>query len=228
MGCLSRGPATAAPVVYRPPIRADAVPARPCPPGRARRRTPHLASGSDQTTRTTAAPDAPPDRTVRMRSAFQRFSARPAPEGLYDGEHEHDACGVAFVATMRGAPGHDIVEHALTALRNLDHRGAVGAEPDTGDGAGILTQVPDAFLREVAGFDLPARRRLRRRHWSSCRRTTRRPPRPWRASSASRPRRASACSAGVTCPPRTPWSARSPAGACRASRRSSSPATRPR
>ena len=84
-----------------------------------------------------------------MISPFRRFSARPDAAGLYDGQHEHDACGVAFVATMRGEPGHDIVEHALTALRNLDHRGAVGAEPDTGDGAGILTQVPDAFLREV-------------------------------------------------------------------------------
>ena len=64
-----------------------------------------------------------------MLSPFQRFSARPdagSGTGLYDGSHEHDACGVAFVATMRGEPGHDIVEHALTALRNLEHRGAVG------------------------------------------------------------------------------------------------------
>src|SRR5919205_1694853 len=90
-----------------------------------------------------------------MISPFRRFSARPDEVGLYDGQHEHDACGVAFVATMRGEPGHDIVEHALTALRNLDHRGAVGADPDTGDGAGILTQVPDAFLREVVDFELP-------------------------------------------------------------------------
>jgi glutamate synthase (NADPH/NADH) large chain len=83
------------------------------------------------------------------------FSAAPVPVGLYDGEHEHDACGVAFVATMRGTAGHDIVEHAMTALRNLDHRGATGADPDTGDGAGILTQMPDRFLRESAGLDLP-------------------------------------------------------------------------
>ncbi|MFC5379555.1 glutamate synthase large subunit [Aquipuribacter nitratireducens] len=83
-------------------------------------------------------------------SAFERFAPRPA-EGLYDPAAEHDACGVAFVATLRGTPGHDIVEHALTALRNLDHRGAVGAEPDSGDGAGILTQVPDELLRAVAG-----------------------------------------------------------------------------
>ncbi len=90
-----------------------------------------------------------------MLSPFTRFSSRPPAQGLYDGAQEHDACGVAFVATLRGTPGHDIVEHALTALRNLDHRGAVGAEVDSGDGAGILTQVPDAFLREVVDFDLP-------------------------------------------------------------------------
>src|SRR5450755_4625043 len=90
-----------------------------------------------------------------MLSPYRRFSAQPGPQGLYDGNQEHDACGVAFVATMRGEPGHDIVDLALTALRNLEHRGAVGAEVDTGDGAGILTQVPDAFLREVVDFDLP-------------------------------------------------------------------------
>src|SRR5690349_7325184 len=56
---------------------------------------------------------------------------------------------------MRGTAGHDIVDHALTALRNLEHRGATGADPLVGDGAGILTQVPDAFLREVVDFDLP-------------------------------------------------------------------------
>ncbi len=88
-------------------------------------------------------------------------SAQPAAQGLYDGRDEHDACGVAFVATLTGVPSHDIVDKALTALRNLEHRGASGAEPDTGDGAGILIQVPDAFLREVvfpreaAGIELP-------------------------------------------------------------------------
>ena len=79
----------------------------------------------------------------------------PEPQGLYDGQHEHDACGVAFVATMTGVPSHDIVCQALTALRNLDHRGAAGAEVNSGDGAGILLQVPDAFLRDEVGFDLP-------------------------------------------------------------------------
>lgn len=81
-------------------------------------------------------------------------STAPA-QGLYDPAFEHDACGVAFVATMTGVPSHEIVNHALTALRNLDHRGASGAEIDTGDGAGILVQVPDAFLRAVAPFALP-------------------------------------------------------------------------
>jgi glutamate synthase (NADPH/NADH) large chain len=82
--------------------------------------------------------------------------AFPPPQGLYDGAHEHDACGVAFVATLTGVASHDIVAKALTALRNLEHRGATGAEPNSGDGAGILFQVPDAFFRDVVDFDLPA------------------------------------------------------------------------
>jgi glutamate synthase (NADPH/NADH) large chain len=81
--------------------------------------------------------------------------ATPPAQGLYDGQHEHDACGVAFVATLTGVPSHQIVQQALTALRNLDHRGASGAEPDSGDGAGILLQVPDDFFRETCEFDLP-------------------------------------------------------------------------
>lgn len=79
----------------------------------------------------------------------------PPAQGLYSGEDEHDACGVAFVATLTGQATHEIVAQGLTALRNLDHRGAVGAEVDSGDGAGILIQVPDAFLREVVDFTLP-------------------------------------------------------------------------
>jgi glutamate synthase (NADPH/NADH) large chain len=79
----------------------------------------------------------------------------PAAQGLYDPRFEHDNCGVAFVATMTGEPSHGIVARALTALRNLDHRGAAGAEPNSGDGAGILLQVPDAFLRAVVDFELP-------------------------------------------------------------------------
>src|SRR3954463_3778410 len=84
------------------------------------------------------------------------YGRPPFPrEGLYDGQHEHDACGVAFVATLTGVASHDIVAKALTALRNLDHRGAAGAEVNSGDGAGILLQVPDAFLRAVVDFELP-------------------------------------------------------------------------
>ncbi|CUR58857.1 Glutamate synthase (NADPH) large chain [metagenome] len=82
----------------------------------------------------------------------------PAAQGLYDPRHEKDACGVAMVATLTGEASHDIVAKALTALRNLDHRGAAGAEVNSGDGAGILLQVPDAFLREVVDFDLPPAR----------------------------------------------------------------------
>jgi glutamate synthase (NADPH/NADH) large chain len=85
------------------------------------------------------------------------MQAFPSPQGLYDGRHEHDACGVAFVATLTGVPSHDIVAKAVQALRNLEHRGAVGAEPDSGDGAGILLQVPDRFFREVVDFALPGR-----------------------------------------------------------------------
>ncbi|SDR66738.1 glutamate synthase large subunit [Agrococcus carbonis] len=80
----------------------------------------------------------------------------PAASGLYDPRHERDSCGLAMVATTRGTAGHDIVALALDALRNLEHRGAVGSDAGTGDGAGILTQMPDAFLRAVVGFDLPA------------------------------------------------------------------------
>ena len=80
----------------------------------------------------------------------------PAPAGLYDPANEHDACGVAMVATLNKVATHEIVAKALTALRNLEHRGASGAEPDSGDGAGILIRVPDAFYRAVVDFDLPA------------------------------------------------------------------------
>ena len=83
------------------------------------------------------------------------YSALPVPQGLYRPEHEHDACGVAFVATLTGVPSHGIVDTALTALENLEHRGASGSEPDSGDGSGILIQIPDAFFREVVDFELP-------------------------------------------------------------------------
>ena len=80
--------------------------------------------------------------------------SRPA-EGLYDPAFEHDACGVAFVAQLSGVASHDIVRKGLTALANLDHRGATGADAAAGDGAGMLLQIPDAFLHAVTVFDLP-------------------------------------------------------------------------
>ncbi|WP_431798659.1 glutamate synthase large subunit [Microbacterium kunmingense] len=79
----------------------------------------------------------------------------PARQGMYNPAFEKDACGLAMVATLRGEAGHDIIDLALTALRNLEHRGAIGSDAGTGDGAGILTQMPDAFFRSVVDFDLP-------------------------------------------------------------------------
>jgi glutamate synthase (NADPH/NADH) large chain len=79
----------------------------------------------------------------------------PGPHGLYDPRFEHDACGVSFVVDVKGRASRRIVELGIGALCNLEHRGATGAEPDTGDGAGILVQVPDRFLREVVDVALP-------------------------------------------------------------------------
>jgi glutamate synthase (NADPH/NADH) large chain len=81
--------------------------------------------------------------------------AFPHPQGLYDPAQERDACGVAFVADINGRRSHDVVAKGLSALIRLDHRGARGAEYNTGDGAGIMVQVPDRYFRAVVGFDLP-------------------------------------------------------------------------
>jgi len=85
-----------------------------------------------------------------------QFSAVPAAQGLYDPRTESDSCGVAFLADLQGRPSHRLISSALTALHNMDHRGAAGAEPSSGDGAGITVAIPDAFLRAVAGVELPA------------------------------------------------------------------------
>src|SRR5215471_12013354 len=77
-------------------------------------------------------------------------------QGLYDSQFEHDACGVGLVADLSGRRTHHTVAQALTVLRNLDHRGAKGSDPETGDGAGILTQIPDALFRADCAFGLPA------------------------------------------------------------------------
>jgi glutamate synthase domain-containing protein 2/glutamate synthase domain-containing protein 1/glutamate synthase domain-containing protein 3 len=83
--------------------------------------------------------------------------APPGATGLYDPRNEHDGCGIALVAKLWGEATHAVVEKALEALENMEHRGAEGADPNTGDGAGILIQIPDAFMRSaVAGIELPA------------------------------------------------------------------------
>src|ERR1700684_2915245 len=89
----------------------------------------------------------------RIETTGERMAAAA---GLYDPQFEHDACGVGFVADLSGRGGRDVVDRALRVLCHLDHRGAKGGDPDTGDGAGILTQLPDEFLRAGCGFALPA------------------------------------------------------------------------
>ena len=105
----------------------------------------------------TSFPVDPPARTTRhlfsspmiQPSANDQPAARPAKQGLYDPWFEHDACGVGFVVDMKGRQSHQILRQAIQVLENLDHRGAAGSEPNTGDGAGVLLQLPHAFLAEV-------------------------------------------------------------------------------
>jgi glutamate synthase domain-containing protein 1 len=83
----------------------------------------------------------------------------PTAQGLYDPAHEHDACGLGFVAHIKGRKTHEIIAQGLQILKNLTHRGATGADPLQGDGAGILVQLPDAFFRRACGklgITLPA------------------------------------------------------------------------
>src|SRR3981081_3286150 len=87
------------------------------------------------------------------------MAAAKSSRGLYDPRNEHDACGVGFVANIKGRKSHDIIQRGLQILVNLDHRGAVGADPLMGDGAGVMIQMPDALLRDWAkgrGIELPA------------------------------------------------------------------------
>ena len=83
------------------------------------------------------------------------YSAFPEPQGLYDPDNESDSCGVAMITDIQGRRSHAIVADGLTALEHLEHRGAAGAEPNSGDGAGILIQLPVELLREVVDFELP-------------------------------------------------------------------------
>jgi len=84
-----------------------------------------------------------------------QFSAVPEAQGLYDPSAEADSCGVAFLADLQGRRTHSLVTNALIALHNMDHRGAAGAEPSSGDGSGLTVGIPDGFLRSVTDFDLP-------------------------------------------------------------------------
>ncbi len=97
-------------------------------------------------------------RTVKADSALHLDPGLPAAEGLYDPRLEHDSCGVGFIANIKGRKSHQLVEDGLTILLNLEHRGAVGADPRAGDGAGILIQIPHKFFTKKAkelGFKLP-------------------------------------------------------------------------
>ncbi|ODT65508.1 MAG: glutamate synthase subunit alpha [Pelagibacterium sp. SCN 63-23] len=85
----------------------------------------------------------------------KRVDGRPAAQGLYDPANEHDACGIGMIANIKNKPSHEVVQKGLEILENLEHRGAVGADPLMGDGAGILVQTPHAFFKKVLPFDLP-------------------------------------------------------------------------
>ena len=90
-----------------------------------------------------------PSPTDRPAKTPSHRTSRPGKQGLYDPAFEHDACGVGFVVDMKGRKSHEILQNGLQILRNLDHRGAAGAEPNTGDGAGVLLQMPHKFFQEV-------------------------------------------------------------------------------
>jgi glutamate synthase (NADPH/NADH) large chain len=85
----------------------------------------------------------------------KRVDGRPQAQGLYDPGHEHDACGIGMIANIKNKPSHEVVQKGLEILENLEHRGAVGADPLMGDGAGILVQTPHAFFAKVLPFALP-------------------------------------------------------------------------
>ncbi len=86
--------------------------------------------------------------------AMKNLFHLPPAQGLYDPEFEKDSCGVGFIAHIKGVPSHQNVIDADTILQNMDHRGACGCEPNTGDGSGIMCGLPHKFLRKVAKHDL--------------------------------------------------------------------------
>ena len=87
-----------------------------------------------------------------------QYNTLPEKQGLYDPKFEHDACGIGFICNIKGEPSHNMISRAIRILKNLAHRGGVGSEPDTGDGAGILIQMPHAFMKKVCkneGIKIP-------------------------------------------------------------------------
>ena len=92
-------------------------------------------------------------KSVAERGVPRRWPGQPGKQGLYDPAFEHEACGVGFVVDMKGRKSHRILQQAIQVLRNLDHRGACGCEANTGDGAGVLIQMPHTFFQQVAKKD---------------------------------------------------------------------------
>src|SRR5690606_32655452 len=95
------------------------------------------------------------NQTPTRQHAAGPFAGRPAAQGLYNPKNEHDACGIGMIANIKNKPSHEVVQKGLEILENLEHRGAVGADPLMGDGAGILVQTPHAFFEKVLPFPLP-------------------------------------------------------------------------
>src|SRR5690606_7728959 len=139
------------------------LPARTRTPGRRARATGgHGMTRASRQTQTDGPASAPAKRRLAGRlapSSARRFTRFPAKQGLYDPAYEKDACGVGFIAHLKGDRSHAIVADALEMLARMDHRGACGCEANTGDGAGILTKVPHELFARLApaqlGRDLP-------------------------------------------------------------------------
>ena len=198
------------------PARSDVRDARLRHSSRARDAIPHRADAVPHLAASTAVTWRPTQEDAMRRSALppvlrgarrRTGSTTPPPSTTPAASRSSRPCAARRATTSSSTRS--------TALRNLDHRGAAGADADTGDGAGILTQVPDAFLRAVVAFALPAGRRVRRRHRLPARRRRRAATRRGRRSSGSPPRRACASSAGATCRSR-PTSSAPLARACHA------------
>ena len=97
------------------------------------------------------------NQTPTRQPAAGPNTGRPAAQGLYNPKNEHDACGIGMIANIKNKPSHEVVQKGLEILENLEHRGAVGADPLMGDGAGILIQIPHAFFARHLHFPLPER-----------------------------------------------------------------------